>query len=187
MKKKNIIEEKKDFTKKEAVTTEIIDTLINVKTGEEKVINHGCNIIVTDFGILVAALLKQHSGYSGATYWAVGEGEGSSWDSLTSEQLQAKSHVGLSNLYGELQRVVVDVDFIDDDNLIVSDPTNRIEIRATFDTSLVGQLRELAIFGGDATITSGSGVMIDHKVHPVINFNTGSEQFTLNRILRMTF
>lgn len=183
-KKKNAIEEKKDFKE---VKTEIIDTLINVKTGEKKVIKPGGNIIVTDFGILVAALLKQHAGYSGATYWGVGEGEGSSWDSLTPEQLQAKSHVGLSNLYGELQRVVVDIDFIDDSDLIVSDPTNRIEIRATFDTSLIGQLRELAIFGGDATITSGSGIMINNKVHNTIEFNTGSESFILNRILRMTF
>jgi len=178
------MEEKKNF---KSVKTETKAVLTNIKTGKKKIVDEGHNVIVTDFGILVAALLKQHSGYGGATYWAIGEGEGSSWDSLTTEQREAKSVVGLHNLYGEIARSSVDVDFIDDSNLIVSDPTNRIEVRTTFDNSVVGQIREFAIFGGNATMTSGSGIMIDHKVLPVINFNTGSDQFTLDWLIRFTF
>lgn len=150
---------------KKLVKTYLKDIITNLDTGEVEV-REGHNLIVIGFSKLIAALLKNEAGYVGLQYWAVGEGEGSSWDDLTLEELEAKSIESLTQLYGEIARVAVSMEFLDGDNNPTALVTDKIRIQATFGTSVSGYLREFGIFGGNATSTLGTGLMMDHVAHP---------------------
>ena len=172
------------------IHTRLYDTLVNKETGEKKVIHSGdSNLIVVGFGLLVASLLK--GGFTESfpiTYWGVGEGEGAFWDDLTQEQRQSKSLFTLTSLYNETFRVITTNVFIDENDIeIFPGPTNRLEIRAIFGPDVSGDLREFGLFGGTATSTLGSGLLIDHKAHQVININEtiGLDQ-VLIRAIRLT-
>lgn len=170
------------------VKGELWDELINTKTGEKQIIHSKVkNLIVNDFSKLMAAVLRNEVGYEGIQYWAVGQGQGVSWDSLTTAQRQAKSIVTLSNLYDEVARVTVSMKYIDEFDIESASITHRLQIDATFGAAVHGHLREFGLFGGNATSSLGSGVMIDHKAHGVIALNVdGAEGMVLNRILRLT-
>lgn len=171
-----------------SVETELIDRLVDLNTGEEKVFTSH-NLVVVGFGFVVASLLKGDGTFGlPISYWAVGEGEGSSWDSLSTEDRQSKSTFGLTQLYNETYRKPVNTIFIDSNSDPVSPgPTNRIEIQASFGPDVIGSLREFGLFAGDASTTLGSGIMIDHKAHQVINVNnTPGQANVLIRALRLT-
>lgn len=176
------------------IHTSLHDTLVNVTTGEKEIVHNGqSNLIVIGFGLLVATLLKgAHNHSFPIKYWAVGEGEGDFWDDLTVNQRQSKSLFSLTGLYNETFRVETTNVFIDaNDNEMPSGPldppTNRLEIRAIFGPDVIGALREFGIFGGAATATLGTGLMIDHKAHQVIHINeTVGFQNVLIRALRLT-
>lgn len=157
----------------------------NARTGEvtPEIADH--NLIVLDFSKLVCALLKIQPGYTGLQYWAIGSGE-SSWDDLTTADRAAKSNTGLHQLYNEVARTSIVMDFITADNVVTSSLTNRLEIRATFGLSISGSIREFGIFGGNATSAKNTGKMIDHKAHAVVSFNVDAAEMTWNRILRLT-
>lgn len=169
------------------IITAIHDTLVTVTTGERVEIDQGANLIVQGFGILVGALLAREPNYDGIQYWAVGEGQGTSWDSLTPAQRAAKSLYSLTDLYSEISRVEVVTVYLDANDIEVPGPTNKIEVRAVFGPTVSGALREFGLFGGNATSTLGSGIMIDHKSHAAIHLNEDSalEQVLL-RAIRIT-
>lgn len=155
-----------DKYRKVKVKTYLKDVITNLDTGEVE-IREGHNLIVIGFSKLIAALLKNEAGYVGLQYWAVGEGEGSSWDDLTLEELEAKSTESLTQLYGEVARAVVSMEFLDASNLPTPLITDKLRIQATFGTSVSGYLREFGIFGGNATSTINTGLQIDHIAHPL--------------------
>jgi hypothetical protein len=170
------------------VPTELVDRLIDINTGEEQTfVSH--NLIVIGFGFLVAALLKGDviQGFP-LSYWAVGEGEGTFWDALSTSARQAKSVFSLTQLYNETFRKPVGIIFIDSNSDPVSPgPTNRIEVQASFGPDVIGSLREFGVFGGNATTTLNSGLMIDHKAHTLISMNnTPGQSNVLIRALRIT-
>lgn len=173
------------------IETHLYDTLVNTQTGERHIIHDGqSNLIVIGFGLLVASLLKGGVGNSfPIKYWAVGEGEGDFWDDLTVNQRQSKSLFTLTELYNETFRVATTNVFIDENDDEVPDdpPTNRVEVRAVFGSEVIGSLREFGLFGGAATATLGTGILIDHKSHQVINVGeTSGLANVLIRALRLT-
>ncbi len=178
-------------TGKVHIETALYDTLINTVTGERRILHAGIpNLIVVGFGALVASLLRGGVVNSfPISYWAVGEGEGAFWDDLTTTQRQSKSLFTLTGLYDETFRVATTNVFIDDNDDEVADdpPTNRLEIRAVFGADVTGSLREFGLFGGAATATLGTGLLIDHKAHQVITVNESiGLQNVLIRALRLT-
>lgn len=172
------------------IPTALYDTLVDINTGEKTIIHNGQpNLIVVGFGLLVASLLKGDATFGfPLTFWAVGEGEGDFWDDLSVEARQGKSIFELTTLYDEIDRQPVSIEFIDENNdVIAPGPTNRIEVRAVFGPDVVGTLREFGVFGGDATASADTGLMIDHKSHTAINLNnTPGQQNVLIRALRIT-
>lgn len=168
-----------------AVEGEYVDILTNVRTGEQQVF-HGRNIIVSDFSKLVAGLLSGEGGYSGITYWAVGQGEGVSWDSLTTTQRQAKSVSSLADLYNEITRVAAGLNYLDSSDVVTATVTGKLEITATFGAAVSGYLREFGLFGANATTTINSGVMVNHRAHAVIGLNIGADTLVLTRTLWLT-
>jgi len=138
------------------IETQITDRLINLTNGTERIIDQGHNLVVINFGKTVASLLKNDPTYGfGLLYLAVGQGEGTDWDVLTTTERQAKSLFSLTELYDEVGRVSIgsSIVWLDPDDVVSETPTNRIEVTATLDGSISGSLRELALFAGTATET----------------------------------
>lgn len=161
------------------MTGEIIDRIHFADGHVEERVGH--NLVVNTFLNLVMCLLKQQSGYKGVQYWAVGSGA-SSWDSnMPNPELTA------SRLTAELGRKAIsasDIKFLDSSYNEVSTPTNIIQISCTFGPSECnGVWREFGIFGGNATTSANSGVMINKRHHAVI---TKTEEMTIERIMRFT-
>lgn len=161
------------------MTGQIIDK-IHYKDGrvEERV---GHNLVVNSFLNLVMCLLKKQSGYQGVQYWAVGSGS-SAWDSnMPTPELTA------TRLTAELGRVSIsasEISFLDSNYNVVTTPTNIIQIAHTFGANdCNGVWREFGIFGGNATATANSGIMINKRHHAVI---TKTEEMTIERIMRFT-
>lgn len=170
-----------------SVRGEFFDTLINIRTGEEKVLHYKApNLIVTDFSKLIAGLLSNQSGYSGLAYWAIGRGEGTSWDSLSTTARQAKSVSTLTKLYNEITRKTVAAVYLDTNDDVTASVTGKLQLSATFGTDVSGHLREFGVFGGPATATADSGVMINHRAHAVIALNVDTDEMILSRILWLT-
>lgn len=162
-------------------STGMFRDIITYKDGRKE-IREGQNIIVKDITKLIACLFKRQSGYSGLSYWAIGTGA-SSWDTNP-----ASATVSDTKLTSELVRKEIrqqDVVFIDSLGNPTETPTNKIRISVTFNTyEAVGSWREFGIFGGNATSTKDSGIMINHKIHGRIDKDN---ETTIERQIIFTF
>ena len=145
---------------------------------EERV---GHNLVVNTALNLIMALLKRQSGYSGIQYWAVGSGA-SSWDSGLPSPT-----AGDTRLTAEIGRVAIspsEIVFLNGNLQVSSTPTNIIQITHTFGVNdCNGKWREFGIFGGNATASANSGIMINKRHHSVI---TKTTDMTIERIMRFT-
>lgn len=162
---------------------EVWDYGIDSVTGERTLLHHGHNLVVDSASILIACLMKGKEGIGGVKYFAVGKGS-SNW----SNEAPPLPDAPTSHLVAETYRKVInpaDVVFIDAANEVSQSPTNRIQITVTFNENEAnGELREIGIFGGDATDKADSGIMVNCKYHPLIYKTTGMK---LERIVRFTF
>lgn len=160
---------------------EVTDRLIDAKTGEvieERVYN---NLVVDKCSVLIAGLMK--GALPGIQYFAVGSGS-SSW---SNSSLPSPATTDTQLLAETYRKAITanDIKFIDSNNNESSTPTNRLQIKVTFNESEAnGELRELAIFGGGATATKNSGYMLNRKIHALIYKTSGMK---LERIIRFTF
>lgn len=161
------------------MTGQITDRIYKNGVLVDEIVGH--NLVVNSFLNLVMCLLKQHSGYSGIQYWAIGSGA-SSWDTTT-----PTPEIGATRLTAEIGRVPIsasEIAFLDTDYNVVSTPTNILQISHTFGTTdCNGTWREFGIFGGNATASLNSGLMINKRHHAVI---TKTEEMTIERIMRFT-
>lgn len=141
----------------------------------------GHNLIVNSFLKLVMCLIKRQSGYSGIQYWAVGSGD-ASWDSSIPTPDE-----NATRLTKELGRVTIqpsEISFLDTSYNVVSTPTNIIQIKHTFGVNdCNGVWREFGIFGGNATASANSGIMINKRHHAVL---TKTEEMVVERTMRFT-
>lgn len=164
-------------------TGEVLDYAIH-PDGTRELIRHDHNLIVNDCSVLIAILMKQEVGYVGLQYWAVGAGS-DLWpnDPVTSP---GASDAQLTNeTYRKAIDPLNDIVYLDDSNVLSLTPTHKIQITVTFEEAEAnGELREFGIFGGNASASLNSGVMINHKIHPLI-YKTSA--LRLERILRLTF
>jgi hypothetical protein len=144
------------------------------------------NRILNNCSRLLAALMKGEAGIQGLRYWAVGQGE-RRWDAtLPNPQLAS------TQLTSELVRLPLSAEqitYIDSQNAPSATPTNRLQVTVDIDGStLVSSgfqpLREFGLFGGDATETANSGLMINQVIHPRIDI---APDMTLSRTLHLTF
>lgn len=161
------------------MTGESIDRIYKGGVLVEERIGH--NLVVNSFLNLVMCLLKQQSGYTGLQYWAVGSGA-SSWDSsMPTPDIKA------TRLTSEIGRVAIspsDMVFLNEDYEPVNTPSNILQITRLFtERECNGVWREFGIFGGNATTSFNSGIMINKRHHPVL---TKTEEMQVERIMRFT-
>lgn len=161
------------------MTGESIDRIYKGGVLVEERVGH--NLVVNSFLNLVMCLLKQQSGYTGLQYWAVGSGA-SSWDSsIPTPDIKA------TRLTSEIGRVAIspsDMVFLNEDYEPVNTPSNILQITRLFtERECNGVWREFGIFGGNATTSFNSGIMINKRHHPVL---TKTEEMQVERIMRFT-
>lgn len=161
------------------MTGESIDRIYKGGVLVEERVGH--NLVVNSFLNLVMCLLKQQSGYTGLQYWAVGSGA-SSWDSsMPTPDIKA------TRLTSEIGRVAIspsDMVFLNEDYEPVNTPNNILQITRLFtERECNGVWREFGIFGGNATTSFNSGIMINKRHHPVL---TKTEEMQVERIMRFT-
>lgn len=141
------------------------------------------NTVVDDCSKLIASLMKGQAGYKGVSYWAVGSGAGS-WDNAN----PPSPLVADTKLTNETFRKAVttsDITFLDANNLPTATVTNRIQVKLIFGESEAnGELREFGLYGGNATATKDSGIMINRKTHGLIYKTSG---MTLERTINIVF
>lgn len=141
------------------------------------------NTVVNDCSRLIACLMAGAQGYAGIKYWAVGSGE-SNW-SNTSLPIPDITNTSLVNETYRKAITPENITFIDADNKPTSEVTNKLQVSVTFNEDEAnGELREFALFGGKATDSLNSGLMVNHKIHPII-FKT--DGMILERLIRLTF
>lgn len=162
---------------------EVLDYAIDPKTGERTLVHHGYNLVVDSASVLIACLMKGQKDIGGVKYFAVGKGA-SNW----SNEAPPSPDAPMTRLVLETFRKEIlpaDIVFIDSNSEVSETPTNRIQITVTFDEQEAnGELREIGIFGGNATAAANSGIMVNCKIHPLIYKTTGMK---LERIVRFTF
>lgn len=159
-----------------------ITDVITFADGSQKVLEH-VNTVVDDCSRLIACLMKGHEGFSGITYWAVGKGE-ASWSNENPPAPLEEDSVLLEETFRKAINPE-DITFIDAEDNPTESITNRIQVKVEFEEHEAnGELREFGLFGGNATETKDSGLMINRKTHGLIYKTSGMR---LERIIRITF
>ena len=145
---------------------------------EERV---GHNLVVNSFLNLVMSFLKNQNGFKGIQYWAIGSGADAWDDNIPTPDINA------TKLTNELGRVAITADnitFLDSNYNPTSSTTNVLQISHTFgENDCNGVWREFGLFGGNATTTANSGILINKRHHQVI---TKTPDMTVERVMRFT-
>lgn len=167
--------EKTNFTMEGQITDYIYKNGVLVEKREDH------NLIVSSVEKLIMSLFKNQSGYSGIQYWAIGSGA-SAWDNAVPSP--TKDEVKLVNEIGRVPISADEIVFLDSDFNESGVPTNIIQITHTFNSEECnGIWREFGIFGGNATSTANSGIMINKRNHSVI---TKTSDMDIKRVMRFT-
>lgn len=160
---------------------EVIDTIKYVD-GHTEVRNY-FNTVVNNCSVLIACLISGITSHKGISYWAIGSGE-STWNNENLPSPDPRNGRLIKETYRKKIKPQ-DICFVNSDNKPVNTITNKIQVSVTFsENEANGELREFALFGGDATSEPNSGIMINHKIHSLIYKTDG---MVLNRIIRLSF
>lgn len=141
------------------------------------------NLIVDQLRKLLAALVKGDPQGAPVSYWAVGSGD-PAWDAGNVPS-EASRRTRLQ-LFTETSRKPIPPGQI---TFVGGTFTNQLDITVQFTTADIPggpatwSLREFGVFAG-GTATAGSGLLLNHRIHPRIDMQPG---FTLERTLRLTF
>lgn len=151
------------------------------KNGELIDVRVGHNIIVNSFLNLTMALMAGATGYTGIQYWAIGSGN-ASWDSDPVDP--AENATQLTDEIGRVAIASSEIKFVDAEYQESATPTNILQIEHSFGANdCNGTWREFGLFGGNATTTANSGIMINKKHHAVL---TKTADMTIDRTMRFT-
>ena len=140
------------------------------KDGTVEVGDWHYNQIQVDSQRLIMAFLKESAvgvpaTFGGLQYLALGEGA-ASWD--LSAPTQDTEDQTLTSELARIQIDAADMFYLDDVGAVSLTPTRRLKVSAVIPFSISGDLREFALFGGDATSTVDTGFMFNWIVHPRI-------------------
>lgn len=160
----------------------ITDTITHVD-GRVEVIEHE-NTVVNNCSNLIACLMKAQAGYAGLTYWAVGSGS-SGWSNTSPPSPTVSDSSLLAETFRKAIVPATDIVFLDGSDNVTASVTNKIQITVTFlENEANGELREFALFGGNATSSANTGIMVNRKIHPLIYKTSGMK---IQRVIKIIF
>lgn len=161
------------------VTGEITDRFYKNDELIKETVDH--NLVVNSFLTLVTALFSKKTGYSGIQYWAVGSGS-SSWD--TNQPSPQLSETSLTNEIGRKIINASDIQFLTPNDAVSNSPTNILQVKAFFGANdCNGEWREFGLFGGNATSSINTGIMINKRHHDVF---VKTSEITVERTMKFT-
>lgn len=131
----------------------------------------GHNLITDGMRNVLAALLAGQGGYSGVQYWAVGSGDAGA-DPLSPPAPSPSD----TKLAVETGRVPVTISFVDDFGEATTGNalSKHVKIQAVFDKGIAtGQNSEFGLFGGNASGTAESGILLNRVTHPLKHKGSG--------------
>lgn len=139
--------------------------------GRREIIEEDHNLVVNSAYVAMAMAAKAGDAFFG--WWAVGDGDGSTtavWDAGVADGSikPTTADAALSNEIYRKQILPADMAYLDSAGAVSATPTSRIQITVTFnenEPATTAYFREWGIFGGDASATSGSGRMVNRRVH----------------------
>lgn len=143
---------------------------------------HVKNLIVSKASNFMAKRMRPGASWgAGITHLELGTGVGTG----TTQAPQVED-VNQTALRVPLARKAISSwTYLDAGGNATASETNVVQITTTFtDTEAIGAIVEMGLFGGDATITNGSGYMFNYKVFPVWNKQSGMQ---LTVIWKLTF
>lgn len=137
---------------------------------------HMKNLIVNKASVFMAKRMRPGTSWgAGITYLEVGTGVGTG----TTQAPQPESPTQTALRVPLFRKLISSWTCLDTNGDPTSDDTNVVQYTTTFtEAEAVGALVEMGMFGGDATATTGSGMMFNYKVFPVIN-KDGTMQLTI--------
>lgn len=134
------------------------------KDGSSRLFPWASNLICFSGLDLVGALLCNRPGTRGLTYLAIGSGD-PAWDDAPPAPDRTRT-----SLTTEVARVPL----VPGENLVYDKTAGAVRVRVTIGPGPFAQpLRELGLFGGDASPRPGSGILFNHKVHDPIDVGEG--------------
>ena len=130
----------------------------------KELLDEGHNLVVASQKILSAALFKgDPTLIDGIQYMAWGEGD-PNWDSLGTPDPDYTDSTLVNEIAGS-RKLPTQIVYLDDLGNISGTPTHILQVTAhlgTGDLDPAGiYIREYGLFGGNATLTKDSGLMID--------------------------
>lgn len=132
---------------------------------------HMKNLIVNKASNLIAKrMIPGTSWGAGIGYLEVGTGVGTG-----TTQAPQSEDLTYTTLRTALARRAIDTwTYLDATGNATVSETNVVQYTTTFqDTEAIGAIVEMGLFGGDASATLGSGYMLNYKVFPVWNKQSG--------------
>ena len=125
------------------------------------------NLIVSKASNFMAKrMLPGTSWGAGIGYLEIGTGVGTG----TQQAPQAESSTQTALRVALARKAIASWTYLDGSGNPTASETNVIQLTTTFAAAdAVGALVEMGLFGGDATLTLGSGYMFNYKVFPVWN------------------
>lgn len=157
------------------------DVIIH-ENGEREELPWEHNIIVNSAGNLIAALMASDTTYGiGLTWWAIGSGN-PSWD-ITPAVPSPTDTILVNEIYRKA--IPTPIGYINPDGSPSAVVTNMLQIVLTFGTSEAnGTWREFGLFGGNASVTTNSGIMLNHRINGAI---VKTSAISIQRTLQLTF
>lgn len=146
------------------------------RKGELVEVIEGHNLVVSSCSKLLAGLMGGKI-TNGIQYWAVGSGN-TAWDAQWGTATPPTPADSDIKLLAEITRKAItaaNIKFVDASGNELADSTfsNRIKITVAFaENEGNGDWREFGLFGGNATATKDSGILIDRKLHKILSKTT---------------
>jgi hypothetical protein len=140
------------------------------------------NLAMDNSAIAAASLFKGEVGYLGVKYWAVG---------IANTNPSSQTLIKLENEVFRKEILPENIQFMTEAGEISATPTNIIEMNLVFESDEgnvnVGageRWLEFAIFGGNASATKDSGLILNRVVHNEIPKDSG---LAVERKMRFTY
>lgn len=147
------------------------------------------NMIVDRIAPLIAGYFKGEGTFFAAPniWFEVGSGN-AGWDALPDrgKSNETLADVGLVAAVYRTQLIAAQIDYLDTSNIVSVTPTKKVQFTGELGVGVAAvPIREFGLFGGNAAAGLGSGYMIDHVIHPLIDRSIASP--LLQRLVRITF